>query len=184
MKKINLSTIGFDERYTIDETGTITDTKRNRICKSNKKNLFRLRNKDGKLQNISLKTIYKKVFNTVYCIDNTESLEDEIWVTIPFDERYSISNYGRVKSRYRYTAQILSPYRTPKGYLKVDIKNRGYFVHRLVYEAFTGANAETIHHDDYNKQNNSIQNLMGMTRKAHGQLTQQHIKQKKEQVKQ
>lgn len=171
----NLFRFGFDERYYIDETGTITDSKRQRVCKS-KKNIFCLLNKHGKYQKISLKSLYREVFGREYCIDNTVSFPDEEWKTLDIDSRYSASSHGRIKSRCGYKARILKPGLMPNGYLRVEIRGKQYFIHRLVFEAFTREKAETIHHIDYNKQNNSISNLTGMGRAEHAKKTQQDRK--------
>lgn len=44
----NLSAFGFDDRYTINKTGIITDNQKNRICKSDRKNIYHLLTKKGK----------------------------------------------------------------------------------------------------------------------------------------
>lgn len=180
----NLSAFGFDDRYTINKTGIITDNQKSRICKSDRKNIYHLLTKKGKRQKISLKKIYRLAFGIEYCIDEIETEDGEKWKNLSVDDRYSVSNYGRIKSRCGYAAKILNPYKTPNGYLKVDIKGKGYFIHRLVYEAFTGETAETIHHKDKGKQNNSLVNLQGLTRVEHAKLTYQERKQKKEDIEQ
>ncbi len=126
---------------------------------------------NGEYKKISLKNIYKKVFDEEFCIDEIETINGEEWKPIDIDNRYFVSNYGRIKSRCGYKAKILKPYVMPNGYLRVDINGKGYFLHRLVYKAFTGEEPETIHHIDYKKQNNSISNLLGMTRKEHAKKT-------------
>lgn len=87
----------------------------------------------------------------------------EIWKSI--DERYSVSNLGRIKSLYAGKERILKPFVDAKGYLKVDIrspkKRKSYFVHRLVAMAFipnpNGYNE--INHKDEDKTNNAVTNL-------------------------
>ena len=43
------------------------------------KNLFKLVNEDDKRVNVSLKALYYKVNNRVYCIDDIENLQGEEW---------------------------------------------------------------------------------------------------------
>ena len=63
---------------------------------------------------------------------------EEIWKEI--DDRYSVSNLGRVKSNYANKERILKPFYNHYGYLMVDIRHPGYrksiAVHRLVAIAF------------------------------------------------
>lgn len=89
--------------------------------------------------------------------------EDEIWK--PFNDRYSVSNYGRVKSNYRYKDRILKPFRGKNGYLQVDLRieyaTKKMYVHRLVAMAFipNPDNLPEVNHKDENKVNNYVYNL-------------------------
>ena len=88
---------------------------------------------------------------------------EEIWKEN--DNRYSVSNFGRVKSNYANKERILKPYLNKDGYLKVDIRHGDYrksmSVHRLVAIAFipNPDNLEQINHKDEDKTNNCIDNL-------------------------
>lgn len=174
----NLTKFGYDNRYTINEAGEITNQKTKQKL-THRNYIFSLLDKDGNYKKVSLKTIYRKVFNTEFCVDNTITLDGEEWKPIDIDNRYLVSNYGRIKSRCGYIARILNPYTTEKGYLRVDIKRKGYLVHRLVYLTFTGEEAETIHHDNYTKKDNRLDNLQGKTRSEHAKQTQKDIKERK-----
>lgn len=87
----------------------------------------------------------------------------EIWKEI--DDRYSISNLGRVKSNYANKERILKSFKDAKGYLKVDLrhgdKRKTMFVHRLVAFAFMSNpnNLPEVNHKDENKENNCVDNL-------------------------
>ena len=87
----------------------------------------------------------------------------EIWKTI--DDRYSVSNFGRVKSNYANKERILKPYKNHYGYLMVDLRHHGtrkiISVHRLVALAFISNpdNLPEVNHKDENKENNYVDNL-------------------------
>lgn len=87
---------------------------------------------------------------------------NEIWKEV--DDRYSVSNLGRVKSNYGNKERILKQ-RVVNGYLKVNLyKNtvmKSVSVHRLVAEAFipNPENLPQVNHKDENKENNHIDNL-------------------------
>lgn len=86
----------------------------------------------------------------------------EIWKEIEgFEGIYWISTWGRVRG----TKGILKPYKTEKGYYKVDLYKKGkrhkWRVNRLVAHAFipNPYSLPQVDHVDGNKQNNSITNL-------------------------
>lgn len=89
----------------------------------------------------------------------------EIWKDV--DDRYSVSNLGRVKSNYANKERILRPHKNAYGYLVVDLrhgeKRRIVGVHRLVAEAFIdNPNPEVlneVNHKDEDKTNNRMDNL-------------------------
>lgn len=90
---------------------------------------------------------------------------EEIWK--PIDDRYSVSNLGRVKSNYANKVRILKPFKNHDGYLMVDIRHPNYrnsvSVHRLVAIAFIpNSNPEKykeVNHKDEDKTNNCVDNL-------------------------
>lgn len=90
---------------------------------------------------------------------------NEIWKEI--DDRYSVSNLGRVKSNYANKERILKPTPDVRGYLKVDLRHgesrKGMLVHRLVAFAFIDnpdpENFKEVNHKDENKTNNCVDNL-------------------------
>lgn len=88
---------------------------------------------------------------------------EEIWKKVSIDERYSISNYGRVRNDK--TGYILKTSDDGKGYRRISLykngKNKQTFVHRLVAQAFipNPDNLPFINHKDENPANNFVDNL-------------------------
>ena len=92
---------------------------------------------------------------------------EEIWKPVKnFEDRYYISNFGRVYSIKRET--IMKPSML-NGYWRVILydgnKTKGCYVHRMVAEAFipNPQNKPLINHIDENRANNKISNLEWVT---------------------
>ena len=94
---------------------------------------------------------------------------EEIWKDIKgYEGLYQVSNMGNVRSlNYHQTGQIqiLRPWATTGGYLRVNLrkdgKGKNQAVHRLVAQAFIpNPNGFTeINHKDEDKTNNRMENL-------------------------
>lgn len=90
---------------------------------------------------------------------------NEIWKEI--DDRYSVSNLGRIKSNYANKERILKPTQDVCGYLRVDLRHgetrKSMMVHRLVALAFIEntdpENFKEVNHKDEDKTNNCADNL-------------------------
>lgn len=101
----------------------------------------------------------------------------EKWKPIIGFDGYEISNLGNVRSYIRRQGKMEKSHYlhaiTIKGGYKVirlnkaDVKNKGYLIHRLVYEAFVGKipHGMEINHKDQNTANNSLCNLEICTHK-------------------
>ena len=84
------------------------------------------------------------------------------WRAVSGFPAYEVSSEGGV--RRADTVGELAPYRTPKGYLRVDLHRDGEKktrpVHQLVVEAFIGPRRGLqVNHKDADKSNNRVENL-------------------------
>ncbi len=104
-------------------------------------------------------------------------MDSEIWKEIPgFDGKYIASNYGyilRVGYFYKtsYRGKSIERYIRPKklggsklsskGYCRINLDKKTYFIHRLIAITFLDnpENKEQVNHIDGNKLNNNISNL-------------------------
>ena len=87
-------------------------------------------------------------------------MAEEIWLLIPEGEgKYEVSNLGNVRNAM--TGKILKPRLTRRGYQRVHIFRKDYYIHRLVADAFCEhpEGCDVINHLDNNIQNNRVDNL-------------------------
>ena len=163
----NLSSIGFNNYYLTNDGRLYKTAPKLKELKRDSLNRFYLIDKSGKERRLTLKGIYRQIYNKEFCIDTIEDLQSEEWKEIPNTEgKYFISNCGRIKSYCGYTAIILKPYLQTKGYLEVKINDKNFRVHQLVAFAFCenkykGTKIKTeIHHKNKNKIDNNASNLV------------------------
>lgn len=172
---VNLSAIGFSDKYVLCSNGRfVGNSAAKNPVKENGRTVV-LEDSNGKKQRITLKNLYRKAFGKEYCIDNTESLPNEVWKEVEGTKgRYFVSNCGRLKSYCKYSARIMKPNRNQYGYARVDIWKNGkretVLIHRLVAQAFVENDnpkeKDTVDHIDGNKNNNSSSNLRWLSRSA------------------
>ena len=79
MKQINNN---FDACYYLTEEGKIYNSKTDNYIEANQVHSFRLKTIEGKYKKITLRELYKIVFDKYYVIDNIEDLEEENWKPI------------------------------------------------------------------------------------------------------
>lgn len=164
MKQINN---GYSSSYYLTESGEVYNKECNRYLKAYKGNSYRLKTEQGSYKSISLKELYRLVYNKNYCKDNIQDLQGEIWKEIEgTNGEYYISNLARCKSCKGYEAKIMKATTTRKGYDRLDIyygnQRQGKFIHRLVAAAFLGqppSIESQVHHKDFNCRNSAADNL-------------------------
>lgn len=174
MRKLQQINNNYADYYYLTEEGTIYNSKTNKYIKPCSNNLFKLKTIEGNYVKISLKKLYKLVFNKCYVIDNIEDLNGEHWKPIErTDNCYYVSDKGRIKSYKGYQAIILKPYLT-NGYERVDIvvdgERSSKLVARLVAAAFLEQPKSIdmqLHHKDSCKTNNKLDNLEWLTPAEH-----------------
>lgn len=93
-----------------------------------------------------------------------KNTEVEIWKIISEKPNYSVSNLGRIVNNR--TNRVLKPIKKSSGYYevslgRVDNKQCGFLIHRLVAKAFieNPENKPVVNHKDLDKLNNSLENL-------------------------
>lgn len=96
----------------------------------------------------------------------------EIWKDIDdYEGFYQVSNLGRVRSLDNWIwngtgfflkpGKVLIPRKTKTGYLRVQLKGKDFYIHRLVATTFIDnpLNFPQVNHKDENKANNEVSNL-------------------------
>lgn len=124
-------------------------------------------------------------------------MKQEEWKDVKgFEGIYQVSSYGRVRSLSRlihyknydrnYKGRILKPCKTVYGYLQVSLRNvvKGNYkapVHQLVAQAFipNPRHYSEVHHKDYDKTNNRVENLMWCSRRFNQSDMTHHYKKEK-----
>lgn len=89
----------------------------------------------------------------------------EKWVlVVDTDEKYSVSDLGRVKSNMR--GRVIEPYLHTSGYFRVNLgRKKRRYIHRLIAEAFipNPHGKPCVDHIDGDRKNNGITNLRWVT---------------------
>ena len=124
----------------------------------------------------------------------------EEWKPISgYEERYEVSNFGRIRSlpyinyqpsshpgvmmEKRIPGKMMKPTDNGNGYLIVGLrfigsKRKNHYVHRLVAEAFipNPDGLKEINHIDYDKKNNSVWNLEWASRQDNIDWSKEHMR--------
>ena len=166
---------GFMEYYYLTTDGTVYNKKTGKLLIGDSKGrIYILKTTSGNYKKITIKELYKLVYNKNFCIDNIENLEDEHWKPIErTNELYWVSDYGRVKSLKGLKAIILKP-NYNRGYQQVKIIQDNSIcnklVSRLVAYAFLLPPKSLdcqIHHINEITTDNRAENLMWVTPQEH-----------------
>lgn len=172
-----LKEIGLADIYYLDNDKIYNSSKKCYV-KEVSEYRYKLKNQEGKYKSITLKEIYKRLYNKVFCKDDIKLLENEIFKEIKeTNGNYEVSNLGRIKSKISNHAIILKPYITNGGYarLQIYINGRKYskFVHSLVASTWLKKPMNLdceIHHRDFNSLNNRADNLEYISRIKHYEI--------------
>lgn len=103
---------------------------------------------------------------------------DELWKVFPTDDRYEISNKGRVRNKE--TQRILKPSNGGNGYLFLpryrDGVFSGMYLHQAVALAFIGERPDgcDVSHLDGDKTNNCLSNIIYESKKENMYRKRQH----------
>lgn len=180
MKQINH---GYADYYYLLEDGRLYNSAADQMVKPSSKHTYMIRTANNDRKKVSLKTLYKLVYNRPYSKDSIENLDNEEWKEIDdTNGLYYISSKGRVKSLQGYETIILKAFNNQSGYARVDIieggKRQTKLIHRLVAAAFLPLPQKLemqLHHKDFDKDNNAADNLEWLTAAAHTEKHKQHI---------
>ncbi len=181
----NLKEIGLADYYYLDNDKIYNANKKGYV-KEVSDYRYKLRDNEGIYKSITLKEIYRRLYNKVFCIDNIELLPNEEFKEIKdTNGNYEASNLGRIKSKSGNYAIILKPYITKKGYkrLQLFIEGKKYnrFVHSLVASTWLEEPKSLeyeIHHKDFNSLNNSADNLEYISKIQHYKKHEEKRKEK------
>ena len=133
----------------------------------------------GKRMGFSHTTMKVEITRIKNIIKEEYKKMNTIWKPIPGYIYYEVNNFGEVRSIDRMVpmvvrgtpckslrhGRVLVPFKTPNGYLTVQLVKNGkpkhFLVHRLVAEAFVPnpLRLPQVNHKDENKQNNRVENL-------------------------
>ena len=95
-----------------------------------------------------------------------EMIAREMWVY--YDEEYDVSQYGRVKHKFKNHYRLISGSLHEDGYIFVTLHGKQIPLHRIVAKLFhpeTYDETLVVNHKDGNKQNNFADNLEWVTHK-------------------
>jgi hypothetical protein len=87
------------------------------------------------------------------------NLENEEWKQVVEDDKYLISNMGKIQNKK--SKKYLSGSVTFDGYIACELSGKSFLVHRLVASAFISnlENKPTVNHKNFNRADNRLDNL-------------------------
>lgn len=136
-KYINLSTIGYKDNYIISNSGKVFDTDTGKEPRKKRNSVYIKKADSNSGEFVSIYKLYKQAFNKPLYIDDIEDIQGEQWKPIKgTNNKYYVSNYGRVKSYKRNKIRLMSVYTNGKGYYITTIDGIKKTIHSLVASAF------------------------------------------------
>lgn len=98
----------------------------------------------------------------------------EIWKKVEgYSYGYEVSNQGNIRRRYKNGRIKVLKQNLCDGYKILRLGNKNVRAHRIVAEAFipNPNNYPCVNHKDYNRQNNTVDNLEWCTRQYNAQYS-------------
>jgi hypothetical protein len=121
--------------------------------------------------------VKKAAHGFIWRYNRSLDFEDEFWLNYPLDERFMVSNRGRVRLP---TGKITIGYNVA-GYRRIRTSNVSTSIHRMValtfIEPVQGANL--VNHIDHNPQNNFLENLEWVSHRGNMLAAEAFYKDKK-----
>ena len=91
--------------YYLTNDGKVYNSQSGKYLSADKKHCVKLLREDKSRRTVTIKHLYKLVFNDVYSEDNIKDLDNEEWKVIDdTGNTYYVSNKGRIKSKAGYKA--------------------------------------------------------------------------------
>ena len=178
---ISLEKLGFCDYYFLDGN-RIYNQRKEAYEKEVAEFRYRLNTIHNTRKSITMKEIYRRLFDEVFCVDNTPLLEGEEYRIIEgTNGNYAVSNKGNVKSFVGNYAAILSPFYNQSGYQRVQLYIDGKKYNKSVHVLVCGAFLEPPKSLDYEihhlrgKDQNSVEDLIYISKSEHRKL---HSKEK------
>lgn len=173
MNPVSLYDFGYDARYTLYPCGKVYDSSKNEFCNIYDNTKCSLKSLDGEFKTVSIRTLYKKVYNKLYIKDDIKDLDNEVWKDISVIKKYEhlrgmyeVSNMGRIKSYHEYNTKLIG-FDADKGYRKIDLEGKQVLISRLVLMAFCPTDDETLEadHKNFDVSDNRLVNLQWLSKK-------------------
>lgn len=175
----SLKEMGLADYYYLDND-KIYNSKRDIYMKPCGEYRYKLIDAEGKQRYVTMKEIYRKLFDKVFCIDEIERLNGEEFREIKgTNGNYLISNKARVISYMSNFAIVMKTFISEKGYERIQLVINGVrcnkFIHQLVAREFLELPKDInpldieIHHLK-GKRENDVDSIIYISKEEHHKL--------------